>query len=341
MTTLINAYATVREPPALDFDHVLNARRDQSDPELSEHLQGFGGYIFEHGGGEMTQHLFHVLSHVRRVRHHLSISVEPEALDGFAAWAKAANAICFAPDGSVRAPDGRALILAGGAAPEEGAAVPHPEDAVARRARSIGQLEALGIPLPSGLPPVVGEPEVLLRPAQDAALRASALFLVALRGESLAGGEALEVAELQRRFPHAASALSPKEAEFLATHEPEQQEVINAVWRYEGCALLLWALGRLPELPFPKGVCDVPTVATCMLELGGRLVTDSALRPTAELLDALDLHLRLHWAARDAQLGQTDPPAGLEPGVVVERHHTLNWLVRFQDADWDDVDTPT
>lgn len=28
-------------------------------------------------------------------------------------------------------------------------------------------------------------------------------------------------------------------------------------------------------------------------------------------------------------------------GVVAERHHALNWLVRFMDADWDDVDTPT
>ena len=41
------------------------------------------------------------------------------------------------------------------------------------------------------------------------------------------------------------------------------------------------------------------------------------------------------------RLDETDPPAGLEPGVVKERHHTLNWLVRFEDADWDDVDTPT
>jgi hypothetical protein len=28
-------------------------------------------------------------------------------------------------------------------------------------------------------------------------------------------------------------------------------------------------------------------------------------------------------------------------GVVAERHHALNWLVCFGDADWDDVDTPT
>jgi hypothetical protein len=32
---------------------------------------------------------------------------------------------------------------------------------------------------------------------------------------------------------------------------------------------------------------------------------------------------------------------GLDPGVIQERHHALNWLVRFEDAEWDDVDTPT
>ena len=29
------------------------------------------------------------------------------------------------------------------------------------------------------------------------------------------------------------------------------------------------------------------------------------------------------------------------PGVVLERHRALNWLVRFAHADWDDVDMPT
>ena len=58
-------------------------------------------------------------------------------------------------------------------------------------------------------------------------------------------------------------------------------------------------------------------------------------------LDALDLHYRAHWAVRQAQMEQADPPGGLIPGVVLERHYALNWLVRFEDAPWDEVDTPT
>ena len=38
---------------------------------------------------------------------------------------------------------------------------------------------------------------------------------------------------------------------------------------------------------------------------------------------------------------ESEPPAQLDPGVVMERHHALNWLTGFHGADWDDVDTPT
>ncbi|KHM90147.1 DUF4272 domain-containing protein, partial [Xanthomonas vesicatoria] len=65
------------------------------------------------------------------------------------------------------------------------------------------------------------------------------------------------------------------------------------------------------------------------------------LRPLPELLDALDLHLRLHWAVRQAGHTHQAPPADLVAGVVYERHYALNWLLHFEDADWDEVDTPT
>lgn len=36
-----------------------------------------------------------------------------------------------------------------------------------------------------------------------------------------------------------------------------------------------------------------------------------------------------------------DAPAGLEKGVVKERHYALNWLVGYMDQAWDDVTTDT
>jgi hypothetical protein len=89
-------------------------------------------------------------------------------------------------------------------------------------------------------------------------------------------------------------------------------------------------------------VCDVPGLAKAMLKVDGpTFVREARLRATGEILDALDLHYRLHWATTEARMKEADPPGGLEAGVVQERHYALNWLTRFQDADWDDVDTPT
>lgn len=34
-------------------------------------------------------------------------------------------------------------------------------------------------------------------------------------------------------------------------------------------------------------------------------------------------------------------PADIDHGVVMEWHRTFNWLICFQDAQRDDVDTPT
>ena len=78
-----------------------------------------------------------------------------------------------------------------------------------------------------------------------------------------------------------------------------------------------------------------------MLENAQRDPATLRQRPTAEILDQLDLHLRLHWLTTEARLGRRDAEPGVDPGVVLERHRALNWLVRFEDADWDDVDTPT
>src|SRR5262249_14688876 len=86
-------------------------------------------------------------------------------------------------------------------------------------------------------------------------------------------------------------------------------------------------------------------------------ITSAHARQVREILDAQDLTMRIHWAIRDAYLNHGGfLPSDLDwskdyelahvsrcrsVGVVEQRHHTLNWLTRFLDADWDDVDTPT
>jgi hypothetical protein len=69
-------------------------------------------------------------------------------------------------------------------------------------------------------------------------------------------------------------------------------------------------------------------------------VQHARLRPLGAVLDETDMIYRLHWAVRQAQLDGGVPPASLNPGVVTERHHALNWLTRYEDQ-WDDVTTDT
>jgi hypothetical protein len=105
---------------------------------------------------------------------------------------------------------------------------------------------------------------------------------------------------------------------------------------------LAWAVGLLDALPFPAATCDVPALAKTMFALDqASFVAGAHLRDTAAILDALDLAFRLHWATTEARARKTAPPAGVDPGVVAERHYALNWLTCFEGADWDDVSTPT
>jgi Domain of unknown function (DUF4272) len=342
VSTLINAYCTHLDPPALQFPHALSAKRDRNNPELSEHLNDFIGYVVSRGEQQMTQVKYHLMRHIQRVKHHFSLTVNDSDLDAFAHWAWQANAICFLPDGSIRDPSGRLLIDGTGAAQEADAEIPYPPDARERKARNEGELARLGIRVPAMLPPVVGEDEVDLRQALEVAQRALALFVVAVRAESLAGGDEIPIAELRQKRPAAFRTLTPHESSFLEAAAPEQQQIVNFAWRYEALFLLQWALGLAPDLPHPSRICDVRTVARTMLDISEEdFLTRAALRPTAALLDALDLHFRLHWAVRQARLDGKDGANGFDPGVIQERHHALNWLVRYEDAGWDDVDTPT
>lgn len=338
---LLNVYATHRRPPALDVPHRLLNRRDRSDPELVNHLQGFMGYVMR-GERPMTQPRYHVLRHIGRVQHHLSLEIDEGALDRFAAWARAANAIVFTVDGDVCDPDGGVLVDAETGEPEAGAAVPYPDDAIRRKQATTALLRERGVPTAAGLPPVVSEVEVDLRSPDEVARRCLALFACAVRAESIAGGEPIPLPQLRQRLPLAFEAMSPTEQAFMADPSPDQQAIVNHTWRYEALAVLRWALGSGPALGLPSDLCDVSAVARAMLDTpGADLLASARLRPTAELLDALDLTYRLAWAVTDARVNDHPPLDALEPGVVAERHYALNWLTRFGDADWDDVETPT
>ena len=175
--------------------------------------------------------------------------------------------------------------------------------------------------------------------------RAMAVMLVAVRAESLAegGAKVLTPEKLRHKLPAAFEHLSPHEQLFVDAAAPSDSQVLTMGWRYEALNVLLWALGLVEELSWPDKVCDVAHCVSLLVNVNAdadALVQDSMLRSSAEILEQLDLHLRLHWLLRDAEL-HGKPAPEVSRGVVMERHHALNWLINFEGAPWDKVSTAT
>ena len=115
--------------------------------------------------------------------------------------------------------------------------------------------------------------------------------------------------------------LSPEERAFVEAKAPDEQAVLDFVWRYECAWTGLWALGLIPDFAYPDSICDVGAMASLLL--------------AARILDEADKIYRYDWACVDARI------KGLDAPTMLERHRMLNWLIRYQNADWDDVRTDT
>ena len=342
---LVNAYATVRELPPLDFPHAFNSGRDLSDPELHPHLQGFTGYVMARGDGQMTGARYHLWRHIQRVHNQVSFAVLEAALPAVEAWARSANAVLFLPDGSVRAPDMAVLMTADGAFGSD-AQLPYPPDALARRGRTLERLNGADPQPPVGMPPALGEAEVALRSASEVARRALALVRVAARAAEIASEGAAAIPEASGIEASASDGFTLTERSFLEADVPDDQLVAETAWRFEAANVLLWALdAEGADIARADARADPDTLLRAALALAADGPTPAAarLRPAAEILDALDLAWRQHWIVRQArQKGFV--PDGIDPDVIGERHYALNWLTGFHNdpgTDWDDTDTPT
>ena len=348
---LVNAYATVRDLPPPDFGCEVVGARDLSDPELAAHLDGFIGYVMSRGDGAMTATRYHLWRHLQRVRHHLSLVVPSGDMAPLTAWAQAANAVLFLPDGSVRAP-GMAVILSADGESDPSAALPYPTDAVARRARTRERLRDVHPQPPASMPPSLGTVEVVLRPPADVLARALALFFVAAQGQAVGSGrDPIEAGQPSRnRIGH--ETLSPAETAFVedAGRDDDKEMAIAAAmtWRYEAANTLLWALGfDDADMARSDRMIDVDalwrSVSSFAGEGQGETRPDVRLRDAGDILDALDRTWLEHWAIRQARQADTTVPA-LNGDIVMERHLALNWLTGFhndRDTAWDDIDTPT
>jgi hypothetical protein len=179
-----------------------------------------------------------------------------------------------------------------------------------------------------------------IRTAPAVARRALALFgvvAVALGADREAILDWLESENLRDE-------LSPAEAEFMASVEPSEQQVVNASWYSERLIVLLWALG-LAAVPEADQQCDTSVFLDVLPPYSGataaNVIMEATLRCPDELFAMADAIFDLHWQARDARINDREPESPVDLEIIQERHHAINWVIGYDGLAWDEVTTDT
>ncbi len=334
----VSVYCSIRELPHRDFAHRLISESQVDDPSASAHLQSL--FLSLQDAPEMAPSLFALLRHLDRTRHILRLETSPDDRQSLEHWAEKSLGVILQSNGEFTDHRGRLLYSASREA-DPSAELPRPIEGVQRRERTRARLKSGSLEIPTHLPLVISEPEVVLRSPQEIAQRCLALLLVALRGESLGSGEPIPLDELKQLRPESFAYLTPQERHFLDDSEFDPSANVAMSWRYESLLTLLWAID-LQELPPASEICEVASLVDKMLAIDeAELSSRARLRDTSIVLDALDLVFCQHWLARQAELEQSPPIESINSGIVLERNYALSWLTRFEPCDWDEICTPT
>ncbi|OWA33163.1 hypothetical protein B9G55_22880 [Saccharibacillus sp. O16] len=224
----------------------------------------------------------------------------------------------------------------------------HPsEENLARKERSEHRLKGEGVPVNAHLPFIEEEEQTRIRSVEETAARAVALCITAVKGESDGAGEdPAETSELIARIANSYGAdafFTESERAYLKEPTPESSQIAAFSWGYESYWVMLWALGFVEKLERPDRICDVGHAVSILqrYENFESFLEASRMRSKHEIMDEADLIYRYDWACVDARIQNQEAPAGLEAGVVYERHRSLNWLIHYMDQDWDHVTTDT
>jgi hypothetical protein len=214
------------------------------------------------------------------------------------------------------------------------------KEQIERRAKSEEYCTAKNIPIyknPNSLF-VETDEKVSIRTQNEVVDRALALCFIGLKSEGL---EQKHLDQMDKDFG-ITEKLSPSERAYATAKQPTEQQKIDANWRYESLHVLLWALGYIDTLTYPDKMCNVADDVKIIYELKEKGFRQKAkLRSKKEILDQADLILRLDWACVSTRVKGEQAPGGLDKSVVLERHHTFNWLINHMNQSWDDVTTDT
>jgi hypothetical protein len=214
------------------------------------------------------------------------------------------------------------------------------EDQRERRKKSEEYCKAHDVPVYNNPNSLFVDPEskVTIRTKDEVIDRAFVLCYLGLKSEGL---EQVYLDKMDKDYG-ISSRLSPKEMAYVTAKQPTEQQKTDANWRYESLHVMLWALGFIDSLSYPEQMCNVGEDVKIIHDLTPQEFRKKAkLRSKKEILDQADLILRLDWACVSARLKNEMAPGKLNNSVIMERHYSLNWLIKYMDQEWDDVTTDT
>ncbi len=214
----------------------------------------------------------------------------------------------------------------------------------ARAKKNNEKLKEMGLPYPDGMPVSAYEDKCVVPDKETIIKRAVAIFAAAVKSEVFSSGQYDDpeakldelIEELSKRYGEL-SFLSNEERAYIANNAPASTDINKFGWRYECCAVLLWALNIL-DLDEPDEIVDAATLGEIIWgnDLSS-LMEKAVVRDKSELLDKQDLLHRYDWACVEAQIKKIDITA-VSSEIVVEWHYTLNWLTGVEGVtDWDKV----
>jgi hypothetical protein len=131
---------------------------------------------------------------------------------------------------------------------------------------------------------------------------------------------------------------SAKEQALLSKSEHTQQEKINATWQTECVQSLAWCIGLVGLNPFRICNDDLASHFPKPFTDPSGFISAATLRSLDEIYEQVDLHYRLHWAARNARL--KGRKTNLVEGLISERRKALDWVIGVE-ANWDEISLDT
>lgn len=218
------------------------------------------------------------------------------------------------------------------------------EQQLKRMHRSISVLRYKGIYAPNNIAPPIDELYFLLQDKESVIKRCVACMILAIYSDFLEQHEhntvhAYDYVEKMIRLYRSAPYFTSKEIEYLNNPRPSDEEIALYHGYFECCYTMLWALNLAPHLYFPSAKTSDSFVVRTIFSYASidKLIEHSQMRGKGELLDAIDLVQRYHWACIDADKLHFEMPSNLIWDCVALRHKALTWIANADTIGWDEV----